>query len=759
MYKRRILTLIIVCCCFISNFTMLGVRAEPTTQEYISEIEMASRLSQLGMITGNEKGDYMLQSKLKRSEATQFLVNLIGKNKYIKDNKDTYSTTSFNDVKKTDWFAPSVGYCERSGIITVNDTATFRPKDYVSEKEFLGMTLKALGYTTDDFSWSTVYQKAYEAGLVTDSAYQTKTDDNSDFKRGNVVKVMYTALGLKSKSDNMTLIQKMVNEDIITYETAIASKILKDEVISKITEIKPLNEQKIRIVFNEKIGTINPESIQINDTATGNPLTISSITQTDTELVIKTSKQVAARLYSIEIKKFMDYEGNTVSKLSSQFKGFTVVEVVSDLFKISKIEQKDDDEVNIFFTHPVNDNAANSLYYEIYENDSLFAAAGPSDTLIKVLPDNKGITIALKGRKFTADQEYSIRVSNDLISAYGVNFIPQTELDSDAFIAKSDLQSTGFAIEQVIGLSRNTIQVDFSADVDQQIAEQIYMYSIIDSNNKQIQVTSSQMVSGTGKSVLLTINGTLDPTKTYSIMVNYMMDATHQYTMNKQSFTFTGYLTGGVEFQVYNVVPIDTSSIDVTFSNTLSEKSLSDLSNFTLLDTKNVIYKAVPVKVVKSSEDPCTIRLFFSKDKKLQSNTTYTLRLTTKVTDYTGYSLAAGQNEYTFNSYGIPEVSMSMERAAIISSDTIKVVFSREIAMDTPNILTGNYSVDYYDNGVMVKKVPIAITYIDSKIIVLKFDKLPEGGDSTFSFKEIKDIGGETYSDNQNSLIKVTVAK
>ena len=93
MYKRRILTLIFICCCLISSFTATGVMAESNTQEYISENEMASRLSQLGMITGNEKGDYMLQSKLKRSEATQFLVNLIGKNKYVKDNKDTYSTT------------------------------------------------------------------------------------------------------------------------------------------------------------------------------------------------------------------------------------------------------------------------------------------------------------------------------------------------------------------------------------------------------------------------------------------------------------------------------------------------------------------------------------------------------------------------------------------------------------------------------------------------------------------------------------------
>ncbi|EMS70363.1 Ig-like domain-containing protein [Ruminiclostridium cellobioparum] len=756
MYKRRILAFIIICCCLISIFAVTGVMAESTTQEYISENDMASRLNQLGMITGNEKGDYMLQSKLKRSEATQFLVNLIGKNKYVKDNKDTYSTTSFNDVKKTDWFAPSVGYCERSGIITVNDTATFRPKDYVSEKEFLGMTLKALGYTTEDFSWSTVFQKAYEAGLVSDPSYQSKTDDNSDFKRGNVVRVMYTALGLQPKSENMSLIQKMVNEDIITYETASASKILKDEEISKIVEIKPLNEQKIKVIFNEKMGNINAESIQINDISNGNILSVNGVSQTDTELIIKTSTQVAARKYSIEIKKLVDYEGNTISKVSGQFSGFTVVEVVSDLFKISKIEQKNGDEVNVYFTHPVNDNAANPLYYEIYENDSPFVSSSPSDTLIKVLPNSEGVTISLKGKKFTADQEYSIKVSSELISAFGVTFVPQTELDT--FIAKDIQQSTGFAIGQVICLTRNTIQVDFTMDVDPNMAEQIYMYNVTDSSNKPIQVKAAQMIAKPGRSVLLSLGSSLDPTKSYNLMVNLMSDVNHQYTINTKSYSFVGDTAGMIEFQVFGVVPVDTSSVDVTFSKPLSEKALSDVSNFTVLDTKNSSFKLNPIKAVVASEDSCTIRLFFQNDRKLQPNITYTLRMSSKITDYTGYSLT-GQSDYTFDSYNISDANMSMEKAVKISRDTIKVVFSREIAMDTPNILTGNYSVEYYDNGALVKKVPIAITYIDSKVIVLKFDYLPEGVDYTFNYKQLKDIGGEVYSDSQSNTIKVTVAK
>ena len=241
-------------------------------------------------------------------------------------------------------------------------------------------------------------------------------------------------------------------------------------------------------------------------------------------------------------------------------------------------------------------------------------------------------------------------------------------------------------------------------------------------------------------------------------MVNLMSDAAHQYTINTKSYSFTGIVAGGIEFQIYTVVPVDTSSINVSFSKPLSEKSLSDLSNFTIQDPKNPAYKVNPLKAVVTPEDSCTVRLFLPSDKKLQANIVYTLKLASKITDFTGYSLT-GQSDYTFDSYNIFESSMSMEKAVKIARDTIKVVFSKEISIDTPNILTGNYSVDYYENGMPVKKVPIAITYIDSKIIVLKFDNLPDGIDYTFNCKQIKDIGGEVYSDPQKNTIKVTAAK
>ena len=757
MYKSRILALVIIFSCLLSLFIVPNMKAEAATVENMTEVEAALSLNKLGMITGNASGDFMLQSKLKRCEAAQFIVNLIGKNKYVKDNKDLYSSTIFKDVKKTDWFAPSVGYCQQVGIVTVNDT--FNPSSSVTEKQFLGMVIQALGYTTpNDFSWATVYQKAYEIGLVTDPSYQTKTEDNKEFRRGNVVKIMYTALELKPKSQNMTLLQKLVHEDVITYDTAVSSKILMDEVVTKIAEIKAMNEQKIKIIFNEKIGTVNLENIQINDTANGNALSVSSVSQTNNELILKTSKQTAAKKYSVEIKKLVDFEGNTISKVSGQFSGFTAVEVVSDLFKISKLEQKSANEVNVYFTHPVNENAVNSSYYEVYQNDTLFASANTTDTLIKLLPNNKGITISLRNKSFVVDSEYSIKVYPEVISAYGVNFIAQSELDT--FIAKDIKQvsnNIGFDIEQVTAFTRNMIKVDFTMDVNPKIAEQIYMYSLTDQNNKPIEVKSASVVSNPGNSVILTLNGSLDTSKSYNLMVNLMSDASNQYTINTKSYSFTGDVSGGITFQVYSIVPVDTTSMYVSFSKPISEKSIGDLSNFTIVDPKNPSTKLNPNKVVLSAEDLCDVILFFPDDKKLRTDTTYSLRLTSKVTDITGYSLS--QTDYSFDTYNISDSKMSIEKAVKISQDTIKVVFSREISTDKPNIDTGNYSVEFNENGVQVKKVPYAITYIDSKVIVLKFDRLPDSTDSTFIYKQIKDIGGVIYSDSQNNTIKVTVAK
>ena len=730
------------------------VQADTPAQQTLSINEMAAGLKSIGLITGDAKGDLMLQSQLKRSQASQFIVNLLGKNQYVKDNKDSYTATSFSDIKAKDWFAASVGFCQQLGIANGYSDGTFKPNGTLSEKEFLSMLIKALGYTgSDEYTWSTVYQKAYELKLVVDSEYQTKTEDNKNFKRADVVKLMYTALNLKPKSEELTLIQKMVDSELITYEKAIASKILRDTTVANISGIKGLNEQKLKVLFNEKISTVKPENIKIYEAANKNNVLTAEITsQTDSELIIKTSKQTPKTKYVMEISKLQDAEKNTIPLATANFTGYVATDVESDLFMIKKVEQKDLDELNVYFTHPINENALNPAFYEVLENESVFASAGAADITVKLLANNEGINITLKGKQFKLEQEYSVRVSSSLISAYGVYALAQKELPS--FIAKDkSTQGDEFVVGQVSAISGKTIQVEFSMEPDSERAKDIYQFKLTDSNNNQIQITNSQK---SAKSVILTLSKTLDTTKTYTLLIYGMDDSSGQYTIKNQSTSFSGYWVQAEAFEVSSVTPIDTTSIVVTFSKQVDEKSATDVSNYILLDSKNNSNSQKPIKVLYSDKSPCEVKLFFGNDKKMQTDREYTLKVLSKLKDYTGIYLTA-QKDTSFDASNLQTIDMQPVSAVLISQDTIKVIFPKEISLE--NVSTNTYSVEYYDNGTLLKKIPIGIVSIENSTIVLKFDQLVDGVDYTFRYKEIKDFAGNVYSDQTLSFVKVTKGK
>lgn len=769
MYKRRVLAVLIMCCCLLSSIAMPKVNAETTTTEtttagapsteVLSIDEMASRLGAIGYFTADAKGDYYLLSQVKRSDAIGLIVSLMGKTKFVNENKSTYSVTGFKDVNKTDWFAASVGFCVKENIIGLNSTATFRPNDFVSEKEFAAMLLRVLGYSDVDYTWSYVYQKAYEIMLFDDISYQTKKDDNKNFKKADLIKLIYTALNLKPKYENMTLIQKLVNIDAISYNTAIASKILKDQMPSSILKVSVQNEQRIKVTLNEKIN-IQPENIKIYDAANmNNQLSMSIVSQTDTELIIKTAQQTPGLKYCFEISKVIDTEGNTIQSVSANFLGYSLTDVQSDLFKVSKIEQKDDDEVNVYFTHPVNENALSSEYYEILENGATLVGANDSESTISLLPNKKGVNILLKNAKFKVEQEYSIKISTELISAYGVNFESQTELSS--FIAKqltNTSTSAGFDISKVTALSYNTIQVDFSMEIDQDIAEDIYMYKVTDSNDKQIEIVKAQLFGSTGKSVMVTVNGKFDNIKNYYLTVNFMVDATGQYTIKKKTTQFSGYYVASSNLLLYYASIVDESSVIVCFNMPLNDKQVTDISNFALLDPANAAFKALPKKVVYSADTPNSVKLYFSKNV-IKPSKIYTVRVMPQLQDYFGNPIG-NQLDYSCSSVNMASINMTPNKAVIISPDTIKLTFNRDIAIEMPNILTSNYSIEYKDkNGKTVKRVPIAITYVDNTTIVLKFTKFIDGVEYTIKYKEIKDIAGDTYSDRNVNSIKVTMGK
>src|SRR5690606_12783321 len=102
------------------------------------------------------------------------------------------------------------------------------------------------------------------------------------------------------------------------------------------------------------------------------------------------------------------------------FKGYTPIQVVSDFFRIQKVEQTSLNVIDVYFTHPLNINSENPIYYELFSDGKLFAAGSSQNMTVKKLQSvPNAVSIYLKNSNFEPGQVYTLRVSGKLISGYG----------------------------------------------------------------------------------------------------------------------------------------------------------------------------------------------------------------------------------------------------------------------------------------------------------------------------------------------------
>ena len=112
MYRKRIvISLVLVVSLCIAYFLPAYAQGNLTTYE------KADVLNKLSILAGMD-GDYNLSGQLRRSEAAAFIVRIMGKEEYVKSNKEKYWSTKFPDVISTQWYAPYVGYCSKNNIIS-----------------------------------------------------------------------------------------------------------------------------------------------------------------------------------------------------------------------------------------------------------------------------------------------------------------------------------------------------------------------------------------------------------------------------------------------------------------------------------------------------------------------------------------------------------------------------------------------------------------------------------------------------------------
>ncbi len=746
MNKRRIVSLILALCIFVSSMQSLFAAEADNTDVNT----MAMALNKLSMITGDGKGNYNLPGALKRSEAATFIIRLMGKYDYVLQNSKTYINTGFSDVKETDWFASYVGYCKENSIISGIGQNKFDPKGNITEKAFLGMTLKVLGYTSDDFSWSTVYQKAYEIGLVTGDSYKDRTEDNREYIREEVVRVMYRALGLKLKNSDTTLIKKLILDGSIDPQLATEAGFTSDEVPTAISQINVLGEQWITFKLNEQIRPIGESNIQIYENDSKAALSFKIVQQTDTEVKIKTDTQKTGIQYTLKLKSITDMQDNVVKEVSTIFKGFDNKPIESDYFKISKVAQKSGNELEVYFTHPININVEQPEFYSIYQGDKLVLDGNKSNMTVKVIEGQKNmIVINTRDFNYQGDMEYTLKIKGSLVSSYGTNLGMEAG-DQKSFIAKT-MQLEKFKVVGLNAYNNKVVKLEFNKPLNKAIAENLLTYKITQmSTGIQFQIVKAAIAdSSFGKecAVVLTTANPMESKYAYNMEISYLLDITRQEVIEKQQFTFNPATQSSSDLKIVSVVPVDQSCLKVTFDKEIDQKSAEDVSNFTILCLNNTSYFVKPIKAMCYADDPKSVKLFIESTKPMVSTYLYKVNVATTFLDFTGTKIPIPL-EYTFVASSTSKSRIEISKAVFIAKDTLKISFNKEIALDVPNILTSSYYIqDTADDT--VKKMPLALNYIDNNTIVLKFDKIDFTKQYFFKYSKIKDITGEEFSGDQ----------
>ncbi len=99
-------------------------------------------LSRVGVIRGNEKGEANIGDNVTRAEATAMVMRFMG----LESMPEAHAIVNFKDVRKYDWFYPTIMSAYMCGIIKGDSETTFSPNRDVTREEMTVMVARALQY-------------------------------------------------------------------------------------------------------------------------------------------------------------------------------------------------------------------------------------------------------------------------------------------------------------------------------------------------------------------------------------------------------------------------------------------------------------------------------------------------------------------------------------------------------------------------------------------------------------------------------------
>ena len=712
---------------------ILMVLVISTISGFVYANDEVSTLYKLKLIEGDGTG-FNLEGQLKRRDAAAFIVKFIGKNEYVKANGYKYNDTYFTDVDKNEWYAPYIGYLVSKGIVDGYGDNTFKPNESVSEKAFIKMALVGLGYKyNDDFDWNNLYTKAYEVGLVDDINYTVKLDDNLNYNRGSVVNVIYNALDKNIKSENKTVVQRLVDEKVIALKVAEDLSLIKnDELKTVINSISVLSQTSIKIMLNEEIISCKLEIVDSN----GSQLAISEKIINGNEINIRTSEQTENEKYTVKLIDVKDNEGFVISSLEKGFTSNDTPIVESPYFKIAKVTAINNREIEVTFTHPVDESAQLELLYSIKQKSEEVIRGNSQTMKITANTGNdNSVKIWLINDVLNASETYTLDISLDLQSKYTV-YLNKGEGQSFDFKG-TDLKPEKLELEKIKVLSDDYIRLTFNKPLDNDSALNKTNYSMDDLDSSTGDYNQSYEVKFTGSGNLL--NRQID--------VKFLnMKKGHDYELEiddlKDIYDYDELDNYEKDFSCDYSNDSNDAVVEFEFAMTENEKMVNLYFTEELSKLSENAYITINgetiIKKVLNEEKPYILTLILSS--KFTESETEDVVIKNGIYDINENRV---ETEMKFENVKGSSKSVSdvkITKADFISDDKIKVEFNRSIntnSSDNNNDYVLEYEDDENDNHTIDTD---KVLFVTDKIVILTFDTVADVDEYELIITDIYDI-------------------
>ncbi len=175
------------------------------TEEYRWAVDSIATLKDLGVINGNENGDFVPAGEITRAEFTKMMVVLLGL-------EITEEAPAFADCAADAWFAPYVAAAAKAGIINGVSETEFAPDATITREQACTILGRALGLTDaeveaafTDAGEISDYAESFVAALAKLGIINGYEDGSfapaNNITRAEAAKILAGALGVIAPTD------------------------------------------------------------------------------------------------------------------------------------------------------------------------------------------------------------------------------------------------------------------------------------------------------------------------------------------------------------------------------------------------------------------------------------------------------------------------------------------------------------------------------------------------------------------------------